>query len=114
MGVGQRGMGRGIWGHPGKGGGTRAHTKAAGCFLRVRTLRKKWTQAKVPAPAPAPGEAPPGAEETELNSEGPVTTATICRPFGLCGEVSSRYLTEQHGQPGRWLLSPPLFRGRSG
>ena len=60
MGVGQRGMGRGIWGHPGKGGGTRAHTKAAvGCFLRVRTLRKKWTQAKVPAPAPAPapGEA---------------------------------------------------------
>ena len=54
MGVGQRGMGRGIWGHPGKGGGTRAHTKAAGCFLRVRTLRKKWTQAKVPAPGEAP------------------------------------------------------------
>ena len=24
------------------------------------------------------------------------------------------YLTEQHGQPGRWLLSPPLFGGGSG
>lgn len=48
-------MGREIWGTLAKG----AHTKeAVGCFLRVRTLRKKWTQGEVPAPAPAPGEAP--------------------------------------------------------
>ena len=39
----------------GKGGGAGAHTKA-GCSLCVRTLRKKWTQAEVPAPAA--GETP--------------------------------------------------------
>lgn len=43
----------------GEGGGARAHTKA-GCSRSVRALRKKWTQAEVPAPAPAPapGETP--------------------------------------------------------
>lgn len=41
----------------GEGGGARAHTKA-GCSLSARALRKKWTQAEVPAPAPAPGETP--------------------------------------------------------
>ena len=55
----------------------------------------------------------PGAEETELNSEGPMT-ATVCRPLGLCGELSSHYLAEQHRQPGRGVSSPPLFGGGGG